>query len=100
MKIEVWPPGPPVCTTFKPGTLCRTSGKVRACWASMSAAVMSVTLLATSSSGVGTRVALTIMRGNSSSAGAVPSWASVAGIRIANTVATTNATDARRRAMV
>jgi hypothetical protein len=38
----------------------------------MSAAVMSVTLLATSSSGVGTRVALTTMRGSSSSAGAVP----------------------------
>jgi hypothetical protein len=28
-NTEVLPPGPPVWTTFKPGTVLRTSGKVR-----------------------------------------------------------------------
>ena len=58
MNTEVTPPGPPVCTTFSPGTSLSTSAKVRSWRASMSSAVTTVMLLATSSTGVGMRVAL------------------------------------------
>ena len=60
MNTEVTPPGPPVCTTLRPGMSLSTSAKVRSWRAAMSSAVTTVTLLATSSAGVGTRVALTI----------------------------------------
>src|SRR6185369_4215554 len=58
MKTEVWPPGPPVCTMLRPGTLARASGTVRRCSRSMSAAVMTVTELATSRAGVAIAVGL------------------------------------------
>ena len=58
MKTEVWPPGPPVCTMLRPGTLARASGTVRRCSRSISAAVMTVTELAISRAGVATAVGL------------------------------------------
>ena len=58
MNTEVSPPGPPVCTTLSPGMSLSTSAKVRSWRASMSAAVTTVMLLATCSSGVGMRVAV------------------------------------------
>src|SRR3954462_1779340 len=58
MKTEVWPPGPPVCTMLRPGTLARASGTVRRCSRSISAAVMTVTELALSRAGVATAVGL------------------------------------------
>jgi hypothetical protein len=58
MKIDVSPPGPPVCTMFKPGTVLRASGTVRRCSRWMSAAVMTVTELATSVASVGMAVGL------------------------------------------
>ena len=42
MKTDVWPPGPPVWTTFRPGTAANASGTVRCCWLAMSAPVMTV----------------------------------------------------------
>src|SRR6478752_9183775 len=58
MKTEVWPPGPPVCTMLRPGTLASASGSVRRCSRSISAAVMTVTELAISRAGVATAVGL------------------------------------------
>src|SRR5262245_60707911 len=63
IKTEVWPPGPPVCTTLRPGTALSASGTVRYCWRSMSADVITVIELATSLSGVGIVVGLTTMVG-------------------------------------
>ncbi len=54
------PPGPPDCTTFSPGTSCRTSVTVRNWAAAMSAAVITVTLLPICAAGVAMRVAETI----------------------------------------
>ena len=31
MKTDVSPPGPPVCTTLRPGTVLSASGTVRRC---------------------------------------------------------------------
>ena len=59
MKTEVWPPGPPLCTTFSPGTAANASGTVRRCCAAISSAVMTVTELADCSEGVTTVVGLT-----------------------------------------
>jgi hypothetical protein len=59
MKTELVPPGPPVCTTFSPGTSRRMSGTVRCCLLSMSWLVITVTLLAIAVVGVATRVATT-----------------------------------------
>src|ERR1700761_633177 len=58
MKMEVWPPGPPVCTTFKPGTVFKVSGKVRYCWVAMSCAVIAVIEFATWLVGVAIAVGL------------------------------------------
>jgi hypothetical protein len=58
MNTEVCPPGPPVCTMFRPGTFASASGTVRRCSRSMSAAVMTVTELAMSRAKVGTAVGL------------------------------------------
>ncbi len=58
MKTEVWPPGPPVWTTFSPGMVESRSGAVRHWWASMSASVTRLRELPISVSGVGTRVAV------------------------------------------
>jgi len=63
-NTEVCPPGPPVCTTFTPGTVLSASGTVRRWSRSMSAAVMTVTELATSAAGVGISVALTTISGS------------------------------------
>src|ERR1700753_2885505 len=59
MKTEVWPPGPPDCTTFMPGTRFRISVTVRSCCAAISSAVMTVTLLPSWDAGVAIRVAET-----------------------------------------
>jgi hypothetical protein len=45
MNTDVCPPGPPVGTTFKPGTVASASGTVRYCWVAMSCAVITVTEL-------------------------------------------------------
>ena len=58
MKTDVCPPGPPLCTMFKPGTLASASGTVRRCSRSISAEVMTVTELATSRAKVGIAVGL------------------------------------------
>ncbi len=67
MNREVWPPGPPLCTTSSPGTARRMSGRSCNCRASISAAVMTLLLVAISSRGVGTRVALTMTDSSSKS---------------------------------
>src|ERR1700674_263890 len=59
MKTEVLPPGPPVWTIFSPGTVWRTSGKVRRLLRSISSAEINVTELPISLTGVSIRVALT-----------------------------------------
>src|SRR5262249_442883 len=73
-KPEVWPGGPPVCTTLRPGTALSASGTVLYCWRSMFAAVITVTELAISFSGVGIVVGLTTMVGKI----CVPCWLSCA----------------------
>src|ERR1700722_9071577 len=77
MKTDVCPPGPPARTTLRPGTSLSTSGKVCSCRASISPAVMRVTLLATCDSGVGIRVAVTT---TSSAATSAEAWAALARI--------------------
>src|SRR5437764_14758502 len=67
MKTEVLPPGPPVWTMFRPGTVWRTSGKVRRWLRSMSSAEISVTELPISLTGVSIRVALTTIPSDSAS---------------------------------
>src|ERR1700722_6917530 len=59
MNTEVCPPGPPVCTTFKPGTVFSASGRVRYCWVAISWAVMAVIEFATWLVGVTIPVGLT-----------------------------------------
>src|SRR5579871_4022566 len=59
MNTDVCPPGPPVCTTFKPGTVFSTSGTARYCWVAISLSVTTVTELATCATGVATPVGLT-----------------------------------------
>jgi hypothetical protein len=59
MKTEVCPPGPPVWTTFNPGTVFSTSGTLRYCWVWMSWSVITVTELATWPDGVTIPVGLT-----------------------------------------
>src|SRR5262245_2857849 len=63
MKTEVWPPGPPDCTTLRPGTAPSPSGTVRYFWRSMSADVITVIELAIWFSGVGIVVGLTTIVG-------------------------------------
>ncbi len=58
MKTEVRLPGPPDCTTFRPGTVLSASGTVRRWSRSISAPVITVTELATWSAGVATVVGL------------------------------------------
>src|SRR3569833_2620484 len=58
-KIELWPPAPPAWVTDRPGTSRSTSVSERSWRASISGAVITVTLLASWLSGVGIRVALT-----------------------------------------
>src|ERR1700730_15115100 len=63
MNTEVSAPGPPCCTTLRPGMSLTTSARVRSWRAATSSAVTTLTLLATSSSGVGMRVAVMTMVG-------------------------------------
>src|SRR5262245_29334563 len=65
MNTEVWPPGPPTCTTLSPGMVCSTSGTVRRWSRSMSAAVTTDTELPTCPAGVGMPVGLTTIEGSS-----------------------------------
>jgi len=53
MNSEVWPPAPPVWVMDRPGTSRSTSAKERSLRASMSPAVITVTLLAISATCVG-----------------------------------------------
>ena len=47
MTTDVRPPGPPVCTMLRPGTLLSASETVRRCWRCSSCDVITVTELAT-----------------------------------------------------
>src|ERR1700722_10356797 len=59
MKIEVWPPSPPLCTRLRPGASASTSGSERSWRWSISEASITVMALATWSTGVAMRVAVT-----------------------------------------
>ena len=69
MKTEVVPPGPPVWMTLRPGTSCSASGNVRSCLRSISSLGMTVMLLPTSLSGVGSRVGVVTSTGGNETGG-------------------------------
>ena len=64
MNTAVCPPGPPVCTTLRPGTVLERVGHGSDLFALKSPAVITVTELATWFAGVGTVVALTTICGS------------------------------------
>src|SRR5207244_8292187 len=88
--------GPPVWTTFSPGTSFKASGNVRSCLRCISSSLMTVMLLPTSFSGVGKRVGVTTSGGSETDDDASAAAAVTGGAKQA--IRTKQEATARRRA--
>ena len=58
VETVLCPPGPPACTTVKPGTVLRMSGRLRPCWVAISLSVTTVIDRPASAAGVAMPVGL------------------------------------------